>query len=345
MTEYTQYIVSHIRGQITGDYEKDMQYLYDCSEKYKEDEESADILREIASMMYEILPDDQKEQVGDRLKDLHDNFETTYQAVLDMIKCNDTAKARTMIEELIASVEGRYVNDDKNIYLSLNHIMELYEYSYYFKTDRNIKCTDVMYNEYYRTYAQLLCATGEYEKALDACNTAIEWNPVDLESHLQLAEVYILMGNHDEEYRQATENAYRYCCTRATMARYYRNMGRYYLDKYKPETARALYVYSNIYFSSEAADSALQFIESALNASVPKYEIKELQQILEENDVKLGPDADTIGIIYRVGNLMLESKDYDRARDCFAIVYDITQDEETGTILAQLMNSQADDIQ
>ena len=63
MTEYTQYIVSHIRGQITGDYEKDMQYLYDCSEKYKEDEESADILREIASMMYEILPDDQKEQV------------------------------------------------------------------------------------------------------------------------------------------------------------------------------------------------------------------------------------------------------------------------------------------
>lgn len=86
MTEYTQYIVSHIRGQITGDYEKDMQYLYDCSEKYKEDEESADILREIASMMYEILPDDQKEQVGDRLKDLHDNFETTYQAVLDMIK-------------------------------------------------------------------------------------------------------------------------------------------------------------------------------------------------------------------------------------------------------------------
>ena len=70
-----------------------------------------------------------------------------------------------------------------------------------------------------------------------------------------------------------------------------------------------------------------------------------MQQILEENDVKLGPDADTIGIIYRVGNLMLESKDYDRARDCFAIVYDITQDEETGTILAQLMNSQADDIQ
>ena len=34
MTEYTQYIVSHIRGQITGDYEKDMQYLYSDGELY-----------------------------------------------------------------------------------------------------------------------------------------------------------------------------------------------------------------------------------------------------------------------------------------------------------------------
>ncbi len=338
MTEYAQYIVNHIKSDLTGEYEKDMQYLYDCSERYKEDEDAADILREIASLMYEILPDNEKSKVGDKLKELNGSFDTAYQAVLDMVKCGDFEKAKSTMEELLKSADGRFVNDDSNIYLSLNHVMELYEYSYFFKTDKDIKCTDIMYNEYYRTYAQILVHLGEYEAAVKACETAIGWNPVDLESLLEMAEIYIGMGNHFEEYFEATQNAHRYCCTRATMARYYRNMGRYYLEKYKPDVARALYVYSNIYFQSEAADSALQFIESALNRKTPEYQIKELQQILEDNGIELGPCADTIGIIYRVGNLMLESKDLDRARDCFAIVYDITQDEETGTLLAQIMN-------
>lgn len=338
MTEYAQYIINHIKSGLTGEYEKDMQYLYDCSEKYKEDEDSADILREIASLMYEILPDNEKSKVGDKLKELNGSLDTTYQAVLDMVKCGDLEKAKTTMEEVLKSAEGRFVNDDSNIYLSLNHVMELYEYSYYFKTDKDIKCTDIMYNEYYRTYAQILLQLGESEAAVKACETAIEWNPVDLESLLLLAEIYLELGNHFEDYYEATKNAHRYCCTRATMARYYRNMGRYYLEKYKPDVARALYVYSNIYFQSEACDSALQFIESALNEKTPEYRINELQQILEANGIELGPCADTIGIIYRVGNLMLESKDLERARDCFAIVYDITQDEETGTLLAQIMN-------
>lgn len=338
MTDYAQYITSHIRSSLSGDYEADMKYLYECSEKYKNDEDSGDILRGIASIMYEILPDSEKEQVAEGLERLHGSFDTSYNAALDMIKCGDLQNARRTLENLIASVNGRYVNDDENIYLSLNHVMELYEYSYYFKTDKSIKCTDIMYNEYYRTYARLLCALGDYEEAVAACITAVEWNPVDLESLLELAEIYITMGNHIEEYLETTKKAYRYCCTRATMARYYRNMARYYLDKYKPDVARALYVYSNIYFKSEAADSALEFIKSALNDIEPEYDIKTLQGILDENGVEPGPDADTIGIIYRVGNLMLESKDFDRARDCFAIVYDITQDEETGMILSQLMN-------
>lgn len=244
----------------------------------------------------------------------------------------------SLMEETLESVRGLYINDDKTTYLSLNHVMELYEYAYFFKTDKDIKCTDIRYNEYYRAYAYTLLKLGEYEKAVEACQTAIEWNPVDLESMLGLAEIYLAMENHTDEYLKMTKTAYRYCCTRATMARYYRNMARYYLDVYKPEAARAMYIYSNIYFQSDAADSALQFIESALNQKTPQYSIKDLQEILSEYKVEPGPDADTIGVIYRVGKLMLESGDLDKARDCFAIVYDITQDEETGDLLAQIMN-------
>ena len=49
-----------------------------------------------------------------------------------------------------------------------------------------------------------------------------------------------------------------------------------------------------------------------------------------------GPDSKTIGIIYRVGELMMNDKDYSLARYCFSIVYDITQETQLKTLLDEL---------
>ena len=339
MTEYAQYIVDYIKKNLKGDYEADIQYLHDCSEKYSHDEDSADILREIATMMYEILPEEEKSQVSERLEELNGSIDAEYAAVLDMVKCGDFAQAKELMHTLLLSVENRYGEDEDNLYLSLNHVMELYEYSYFQKPEKQIKTTDIQYNEYYRTYGVILMHLKEYEAAIEAHKTAIRWNPVDLDSYLSLGEVYKYMGGHLAEFLEVTKQAHRYCCTRATMARYYRNMGFYYLESYKPDAARAMYVYSNIYFHTEHADGELKYIEEAMKTPTPEYDIQTLQQILEENAVELGPNSETIGVIYRVGKLLLESKDLERARDCFTIVYDITQDEEVGEILTQLMKS------
>lgn len=338
MSEYVSYIVNHIKSNLVNDYEKDMKYLHDCSEKYKNDEESQEILGAIAALMYEILPDAEKKDVENKLGNLNEEINQLFEEVKKLVADEEFEKAKPMMEEIIKSASGRFEETSEDIYLSLNHIMELYEYSYYFPTSKNIKCTDLMYNEFYRYYGVILGNLEKKAEAEEAFLTAIKWNPVDLESILCLADLYITMPERIEDYLKSTIDAHRYCCTRSTMARYYRNMARYYLEKYEPRIARALYVYSNIYFQSEAADSALDFIKKALNEETPEYTIKELQKILEEKNIELGPNADTIGIIYRVGNLMLSDKDYDRAKDCFAIVYDITQDEATLELLSQIMN-------
>ena len=48
--------------------------------------------------------------------------------------------------------------------------------------------------------------------------------------------------------------------------------------------------------------------------------------------------SDTIGVIYRVGQIMMESQDYRLAKDCFSIVYDITQEEQLEKLLEELEN-------
>lgn len=223
----------------------------------------------------------------------------------------------------------------EDINISLNHIMEYYIYATYFKPEEKVLVSQKPYGRYFREYGDLCVAKERYKAAEAAYKDAICWNPVDLDSILALAECYKHL-NMMERYLIVTKEAYRYCCTRATMARYYRNMGFYYVSKYQPEVARCCYIYSNIYFHTDNADSELKYLEDALKDNTPDMSIPQMQKILVDNGIEPGPDPDTIGIVYRVGELMMEDNEYALTKDCFSIVYDITREEQLGKMLDEL---------
>lgn len=277
-----------------------------------------------------------------------------YEEFKKLYESGENEKAAEMMKELLENLEnninvrkagsvskndviaiGGDKDSQKDIYISLNHVMEYYIYAYYFKPEVDVKCTELPYNEYYRTYGALCMTLGKYNAAKEAYIHAIEWNPVDLDSILGLAECYKYIGKL-ERYIAVTVQGYRYCCTRATMARYYRNMGYYNLSKYKTDIARACYIYSNIYYHTDNADSELKYLESALNDKTPKLDIKTMQKIFDENGIEPGPQSDTIGVIYRVGELMMQDNDNKLAKDCFSIVYDITQEKALEALINEL---------
>lgn len=283
-----------------------------------------------------------------KLSDIKDRFKD-YKEIFDS---GDLERSADILEEMLQRIEeasderraGQFENDTfvkksdmdgRPIYISLNHVMEYYVYACYFEPEADVKCTEIPVGEYYRTYGELCLRLSKFHRAEDAYRKAICWNPVDLDSYLGLAECYKNL-NMLSRYLDITRQAYRFCCTRATMARYYRNMGFYFVAKYQTEAARVCYTYSNIYYKTENADNELKYLEDALKDRTPEYSIRDMQKILEEQDVEPGPDSKTIGIIYRVGELMMEDKDYALARDCFSIVYDITQEGRLKTLLDEL---------
>ena len=231
------------------------------------------------------------------------------------------------------------------IWLCINHIMEYYIYACYFEPEADIKLPELPIAEYYRTYAELCVKLKKYKRAEDAYKNALCWNPVDLDSYLGLAECYKYL-NMLSRYLDITKQAYRFCCTRATMARFYRNMGFYYLSSYNTDMAKACYTYSNIYYHTDNADSELDYIKKAVEEANSKgkglvseekeYSIKQMQDMFEKENVEPGPDSKTIGIIYRVGELMLQDKEYRLAKDCFMIVYYITKEKQVEGMIAEL---------
>ena len=283
-----------------------------------------------------------------KLSDIKDR----YKDYKEIFNSGDLERSADILEEMLQRIEeasgerraGQFENDTfvkksdmdgRPIYISLNHVMEYYVYACYFEPEADVKCTEIPVGEYYRTYGELCLRLSKFHRAEDAYRKAICWNPVDLDSYLGLAECYKNL-NMLSRYLDITRQAYRFCCTRATMARYYRNMGFYFVAKYQTEAARVCYTYSNIYYKTENADNELKYLEDALKEETPEYSIRDMQKILEEQDVEPGPDSKTIGIIYRVGELMMEDKDYALARDCFSIVYDITQEGRLKTLLDEL---------
>ena len=277
-------------------------------------------------------------------------------AILERIEeCTDERKAGTMDDTFVKKSDM----DGRPIYISLNHVMEYYVYACYFEPETDVLCTELPVGEYYRTYGSLCLKLSKFRRAEDAFKKAICWNPVDLDSNLGLAECYKYL-NMITRYLDMTKQAYRFCCTRATMARFYRNMGFYYLSSYNTDMAEACYTYSNIYYHTDNADSELEYIKNALaaaknnenkdsinkdedvitkeevNENGQKYTIKQMQEMFDKEHVEPGPDSKTIGIIYRVGELMLQDKEYRLAKDCFMIVYDITNEQQLEGLIAEL---------
>lgn len=328
-------IIEEIKKNLSGDYEKDMAYLHDMSEKYTEHPFSQEILREIATLMYGILPESDRNELNSRLAAMKEDEVLSFEAIKDMIKNGDFKRAKILMEEFLAKIDGLYEEEDDCIYLSLNHVAELYLNAYYNRPVKEVRQPEYPYNEYYRIYGYILTELGQYNSAIAAYETSLKWNGVDIDTIYALGEVYKRTGVLDK-YLEVTKSAYNYACTRATMARYYRNLGFYYLEKYEPDIATALYVYSNIYYETENAANELAYIKSATGRDIPKYDLAMIQQILLSKGIELGPNPDTIGIIYRVGQLLMEDNDNERAKECFTIVYDITQDEECRELIEKL---------
>lgn len=108
-------IMTEITSQLTGDVKKDMKYLMAKSEEYKTHKMAKEILRGIGRLMYEIIPEDQREEINQVIN--NDNL--GWKAALDeanyCIYKKDYYKALEILESLISKLESADMYSDDEI--------------------------------------------------------------------------------------------------------------------------------------------------------------------------------------------------------------------------------------
>ena len=219
--------------------------------------------------------------------------------------------------------------------LCLRHISEVFLYEYYCLGDDEYELTDVDTLTPHKERAKELMLSGNYAKSQKEWLDAHFENPVDMESILGIILCCKQLGDTDGEYSYTTES-YNYCCTRAELAAYYRNLGWYYLEKYNPELSAACYLYSKYFEESQQADAELEFLEKAIGKKVSAKDLSQIRDTLKENNIPTEANPITLALLYKAAEEAQEAGDKAQALDCYRMVYDLTEDEEVGKKISGL---------
>ena len=214
----------------------------------------------------------------------------------------------------------------------LRHISEVFLFEYYCLGDDEYEISDEDTLTPHKIKAKELLFETDYAKAQQEWLSAHIENPVDMESILGIILCCKQLGDLEGEYSYTTKS-YNYCCTRAELAAYYRNLGWYYLEKYNPEVASACYLYSKCFEDSKQADAELEFLEKAMGKKVTDKDLDQIQKILTENGIPTEADSVTLALLHKAAQEADEAGDTQQALDCYRMVYDLTVDEEVGRII------------
>ena len=228
----------------------------------------------------------------------------------------------------------RYNKNMSKKKISIFHISEVFLYEYYFNQSEYEFTQEDEAQLYIKEAAQDE-QEGHIDKALQKYICAHHANPVSVEIYANIIRCYRLMGNLDELYHYTIES-YRYCCTRAELARYYRNLGYFYLEKYQPDLAAALYQYSILYYESKQAENEIAFLNKAMKKEMKKNDIGQLQKMIIEAGIPVEADLITLGLRYKAGEEAEKKKDYRQALDCYKMVYDLSNDKEIANRISYL---------
>ncbi|SDB57539.1 hypothetical protein [Butyrivibrio sp. INlla16] len=222
----------------------------------------------------------------------------------------------------------------KNV-VSLTHISEVFLYEYYVLGDNEYELAAEDTAAPHKERARELAQEGDYKKAQQEWVLAHFENPVDMESILWIIQCCKQLGDTEGEYSYTTDS-YNFCCTRAELAAYYRNLGWYYLEKYLPDVSAACYLYSNYFDKTKQADAEIAFLEKAVGKPVGDKSLEEIQQLLKDNNIPTEANPITLALLYKAAEEAMGAGREEQAIDCYRMVYDLTGDEEVGKILNNL---------
>ena len=288
-------IKKSIRKQLTGDFEKDKQFLSDKSEEYmKENDEEG--ISAVIDLLSEIMPEEYQKSIMRIMYINGKRLDKVYADIIEMLKSKQNLEnALKLAEELYSKITEGFTESDTTKFVSLRNSFEDNLYQIVFKPEKTLNRTPFDFSRMITAYGYILVEYREFEKAVEVLKKAIEYNPVDCGPKFELAEIYKLQKDKDKII-EITKETLKVASSPATIARCYTNLGYMCVDLKEYDDAVAFYYASILFYPYSAVKAELRNISMITGQRLTPPDDDAVQKTFEKYGIPYGPDKTVIEV-------------------------------------------------
>lgn len=334
-------IMQEITSGLTGDYKQDVAYLKEQMERYKNHEYGQEILRACGRLIYSILP----EELKNKFNQVAENEDMGIQATLDevgyCIYKKDFDKALKLMEALVSKIDeahkgGLFQDDAVSTYRNFDEVFEEILYRHLNETGKEVRRCPMPFHVVYARYGSLLFEMKRFDEAEKALITALRWNPVYTDALFERAECHKATGDLQGFFDQTVE-AFKYAFKPKTMARYFRNLGYYFIEKELWDEAVACYVASMGYEKDALnAQSEMYYIQHKAGRQIQPPSQEAFESYGKKYGFPVHPSEDVLGLSYSYGKHFAEQGNGEAARYFWTIFYELTGNREIKALIDRI---------
>ena len=320
-------IVEEIKSGMSGDAEKDIVYLQAKMEEYKDHEMATELLRACGRMFAEVIPEDKKEELVRALKDDRSDIYVDLEKSRVYISTGKIEDALQISARLVKKADQNpmFASDEVSEYYTFREFFEEVLYIYYHRPSKRVRKAEYPFADIYLQHGSNLVENGQYVEAREVLEKARRWAPTNCNILFEYIETFKATGEM-EEFAKYTREAFQYAFHVEHIARCYRNMGYYFIEKEEYPVALMCYILSTQFEKSEVAQREIAFINSKLKGQ--EVQLGDMKEI----EGKVGLSTDTIRqnveVAIAYGQHFLDQGEKDGAKYCYAIAYQMTGNAE-----------------
>lgn len=328
-------IIREITQGLTDDPQRNIAYLQEQAQKYKDHEMNTEILRAIGRLIYEQVPEEKRAE----LQNIIDKDREGQKAVLEEVDfCmykKDFQKALALLNPLIEKTKIMFQDDAQSEYHDFDEPYEENLYRFLAKPEKELRQASFPFTQFYIRQASILHELGRYEEAIKSCENALKWNPMHAGVMFELIENKKML--HDmESYFRLTQATFKKVFRPSDLAHCYRNLAYWFVEQELYREAVGCLLLSLQFGKSQLAQSELFYIQEKAGKQIKPPTEKQFAEIAKKYDFPIGPDEDAVGLAYFLGKHSLEIGRIDAARYYLTIVNDLLHDETVGKLLEEL---------
>lgn len=335
----TRTIIEEIKKQMTGDPQKDGPFLKDQSEKYKNEENSDEINRELAKLMYECTFNDVAGSVNEYLANNNPSVAEKLNSVRKRYANLNFKGGIDILRGIIKDNLFAWADTDEITYKSFGTPVEHSLYMQVFQPEKQVRPISCHLSEVYSLYGSGLFKKQKYTEAIDAFKKAIDLNPTDAEIYVQYCELLKEIKQIDE-LRINTDKIMQFAVTKEQLGKGYFNYSFYFSEKKDFNKAYAMIEMSRIFLGGEnpAIQRETAYIADCigLGSTPPAHNQQQLMAIMEAEGIQPGPSALVVNTAYFLAKHSQQQLEYEMAKYYYEVVWELTENDEIADMIAEI---------